>query len=139
MKKAQDLLNKLLRLELTTNAYRLNFIEGNVSEKIDKDLLIDAISVLNELSIKDDELSKKQLIGICALLWTYRDKEWDGLKDYLILFLSRAGFGPSSIMVDSNYSPADKKFSFGESVLNQFAITLAQLVNEIEVSGIIFL
>lgn len=136
---AKEILIKLLKIELVTNANRLKFINTISQEKIDEDFLTEAISVLNELSVKTDEKSKKQLIAICALLWTYRKEEWGGLKDYLILFLSRSGFGPSSIMIDSEYSFADKKFSFGESLLNQYAVTLAQVKNEIKVGDSIFL
>ncbi|MBX2970100.1 MAG: DEAD/DEAH box helicase [Cyclobacteriaceae bacterium] len=136
---AKEILIKLLHLELVTNASRLKFIEGNSDEQIDEEFLTEAISVLNDLSIKTDEVSKKQLIAICALLWTYRKKEWDGLKNYLILFLSRAGFGPSSIMIDSEYSFSDKQFSFSENLLNQFAVTVAQVKNEIKVGNSIFL
>lgn len=136
---AKNILIKLLHLELVTNASKLNFITEHPSEQINDEFLTDAISVLNELSIRTDEHSKKQLIAICALLWTYRKQEWDGLKNYLILFLSRAGFGPSSIMIDNDYSFADKQFSFGESLLNQFAVTVAQVKNEIKVGDSIFL
>lgn len=139
MMNTNEILAKLLHIELIANAVRLNFIEEDLSKEIDEDFLIDIISALNELSIKEDELSKKQLIAICALLWTYKKAEWDGLKNYLILFLSRAGFGPSSIMIDAEYAHAEKQFSFGESVLNQFAVTIAQLKNEIKVGDTIFL
>lgn len=136
---AKEILTKLLHLELVTNASRLKFIDGNSDEQIEAEFLTEAISVLNDLSVKTDEVSKKQLIAICALLWTYRKKEWDGLKNYLILFLSRAGFGPSSIMIDSEYSFSDKQFSFSENLLNQFAVTVAQVKNEIKVGNSIFL
>jgi len=136
---AKEILTKLLHLELVTNASRLKFINGNSDEQIEEEFLTEAISVLNDLSVKTDEVSKKQLIAICALLWTYRKKEWDGLKNYLILFLSRAGFGPSSIMIDSEYSFSDKQFSFSENLLNQFAVTVAQVKNEIKVGNSIFL
>jgi len=136
---AKEILIKLLHIELVTNANRLNFIDKFSEPQIDESFLTEAISILNELSAKSDELSKKQLIAICALLWTYRKQEWDGLKDYLILFLSRAGFGPSSIMIDSDYSFKCRSFSFQESLLNQFAVTLAQLKNEIKVGESIFL
>ncbi|MFA6151849.1 MAG: DEAD/DEAH box helicase [Chitinophagaceae bacterium] len=136
---AKDILIKLLHLELVVNAIRLKFIDGNSDEQIDEEFLTEAISALNELSIKTDELSKKQLIAICALLWTYRKKEWNGLKNYLILFLSRAGFGPSSIMIDSEYSFSEKQFSFSENLMNQFAVTVAQVKNEIKVGNSIFL
>lgn len=135
----QDILVKLLHLELVYNAKKLNFIDKCLDGQIDDDLLIDAISALNDLSIKSDELSKKQLIAICALLWTYRNPAWSGLKNYLILFLSRAGFGPSSIMIDSEYSLVDKKFSFNDDLINQFAITIAQIKNEVKVGDSIFL
>lgn len=136
---AKDILTKLLHIELVTNANKLKFITEHSSETIDDEFLTNTLSVLNELSIKTDEYSKKQLIAICALLWTYRKQEWDGLKNYLILFLSRAGFGPSSIMIDNDYSFTDKQFSFGESLLNQFAVTVAQVKNEIKVGDSIFL
>jgi len=136
---AKHILIKLLHFELVVNANRLKFIDGNSDEQIDEEFLTEAISALNELSIKADELSKKQLIAICALLWTYRKKEWDGLKNYLILFLSRAGFGPSSIMIDSEYSFSEKQFSFSENLMNQFAVTVAQVKNEIKVGNLIFL
>ena len=136
---AKEILKQLLHLELVANASRLRLIDENLNEEVDEEFLTDAISVLNELSVKTDELSKKQLIAICALIWTYRNEKWDGLKNYLILFLSRAGFGPSSIMIDSDYSFVDKQFSFGESLLNQFAVTIAQVKNEIKVGDTIFL
>ena len=136
---AKEILIKLLHIELVTNANRLKFIEGNLDEQIDDEFLTEAISVLNDLSLKHDEVSKKQLIAICALIWTYRKKEWDGLKNYLILFLSRAGFGPSSIMIDSEYSHKDKQFSFSENLINQFSVTIAQVKNEIKVGDTIFL
>lgn len=135
----KEILIKLLHLELATNASRLKFIEGNSDDQINEEFLTEAISVLNDLSLQTDEASKKQLIAICALLWTYRNKEWDGLKNYLILFLSRAGFGPSSIMIDSEYSLSDKQFSFSENLMNQFAVTIAQVKNEIKVGNSIFL
>ena len=139
MTKVKDILAKLLRMELVNNANRLHFVESNLSEEIDQEFLINTISILNELSTKEDELSKKQLIAICALLWTYKKEEWNGLKNYLILFLSRAGFGPSSIMIDTDYVHDEKQFSFGESVLNQFAVTIAQLKNEVKIVDKVFL
>ncbi|WP_298139775.1 DEAD/DEAH box helicase [Flavobacterium sp.] len=135
----KDILIRLLNIELVANANRLKLINRISTEQIDEDFLTDIISNLNELSVRTDEHSKKQLIAICALLWTYRKIEWDGLKNYLILFLSRAGFGPSSIMIDSNYSFTDKQFSFSENLMNQFAVTVAQVKNEIKVGNSIFL
>jgi replicative superfamily II helicase len=131
-------LNQLLNIELHNNAYKLGFIEEqNLS--ISKELLNESISVLNQLSINDDEESKKYLIAISALLWTYKDSNWDGLKDYLTLFLSRAGFGPSSIMVDKDYNSVDSTFAQGSSIINKFSITLSHLEYEIKIDEKVFL
>lgn len=136
---AKEILSELLRLELVSNAIKLGLVNSDKSIKLDEEFLVRAISVLNELSIQTDEGSRKQLIAICALLWTYRLQQWTGLKEYIILFLSRAGFGPSSIMIDSEYSHELRQFSSGESILNQFSVALAQVKNEIIVGGKTFL
>ncbi|WHT38704.1 hypothetical protein QNH98_17200 [Myroides sp. mNGS23_01] len=137
MKKSK-ILNQLLSIELHNNASKLGFIEEQYLS-ISKELLHESIAVLNQLSIKDDEDSKKYLIAISALLWTYKEPNWDGLKDYLTLFLSRAGFGPSSIMVDKDYNSVDSTFTQGSSIINMFSITLSHLEYEIKIDEKVFL
>lgn len=133
-----NVLNQLLNIELHNNASKLGFIEEQ-NLRVPKELLHESISVLNQLSIKNDEESKKYLIAISALLWTYKDLSWDGLKDYLTLFLSRSGFGPSSIMVDKDYNSVDSTFAQGSSIINMFSITLSHLEYEIKINKKIFL
>lgn len=130
---ARTLLSELLELELKANAIKFGFIERGLDCFVSDDLLERCISALNELSISNSEEEKREVIAICALLWTYRKMEWDGLKDYLILFLSRAGFGPSSTMVDSAYSQEDRAYSDSQSLVNQFAISLAQVEFEVSI------
>jgi hypothetical protein len=139
MKEAQEILTYLLRVELIANAIKLKLIDRETSIGLDEDFLIRAISVLNDLSIQRDEVSRKQLIAICALLWTYRLEKWSGLKEYIILFLSRAGFGPSSIMIDHDYSHQNSQFSSSESIINQFSVAIAHLQNEILIGSKTFL
>jgi replicative superfamily II helicase len=136
--KKDKVLTQLLDIELQSNASKLGFIE-KIDFSISNNLLQEAISVLNKLSVNRDEESKKYLIAICALLWTYKDEKWDGLKDYLTLFLSRSGFGPSSIMIDKEYDSADSTFSQGSSLINMFSITLSHLEHEISISDKTFL
>ncbi|MGN6417825.1 MAG: DEAD/DEAH box helicase [Pseudobacter sp.] len=131
MKKALDILGRLLRFELRIQAIRLQFIEGDPHEKIDREFLMEILIELNALAVRRDEEAKKLLIGITALLWNYRDINWDGLRDHLLLYLSQAGFGPSSIMLDKEYSHTDKTYSFSTSVLNQYAVGVAQARNEV--------
>jgi len=136
--KKTNILNQLLDIELHNSAIKLGFIDGQNSI-ISEELLQKSVSVLNKLSLNNDEESNKYLIAISALLWTYRNENWDGLKDYLTLFLSRAGFGPSSIMVDKDYNSIESTFSEGSSIINMFAITLAHLEFEIQIAKKSFL
>jgi superfamily II DNA/RNA helicase len=133
MSSVQETLTRLLKIELETHAKKLQFIDRGIQQALNYEFLIECLDVLNDLSVKKDERSKRQLIAIAALLWQYKAPSWEGLRNYLILFLSRAGFGPSSIMLDDGYSHETKSYSFSESVLNEFAITVAQANNEIRV------
>ncbi|MBO9564435.1 MAG: DEAD/DEAH box helicase [Niastella sp.] len=139
MKAAENVLKKLLNIELQTHAFKLKFINGDNIPVVEEDFLYECIAVLNELSINKNELSRKLLVAISALLWHYKHPSWDGLKNYLILFLSRGGFGPSSIMLDAEFSQESRSYSFSHSLLNEFAITLAQAGDEIVIDGRRFL
>jgi hypothetical protein len=65
--KKDKVLTQLLDIELQSNAAKLGFIE-KIDFSISNNLLQEAISVLNKLSVNRDEESKKYLIAICALL-----------------------------------------------------------------------
>jgi hypothetical protein len=126
----KEIITTLLEIDLRSNAQKLGFIK-NYSFEMDQDFIMKSVKVLDELSEKNDEESKRSLIAISALLWTYGGGQWSGLKNYLMLFLSRAGFGPSSIMLDKDYKNNNNSFSSTESLINQFAITLNQLKYEV--------
>jgi superfamily II DNA/RNA helicase len=139
MSSIENILTKLLKIELTSHARKLQLVDNHLQERISDDFLHECIAALNELSLKRDETAQRQLIAIAALLWNYRSPQWVGLKNYLVLFLSRAGFGPSSIMLDPDYSHQTRSYSFGESIRNKVAIALAHLRYEIKVKGQPFL
>lgn len=135
MKTAEEIIAHLLKKELVFYAGKLGFINDIGATPIDNEFLLDCLSLLNRLSIEKDETSKKRLIAICALLWTYKSNNWTGITDYLLLFLSRAGFGPSSTMIDRQYSRDNGQFTASSSLLNQFAVTLEQVKNEISIKN----
>jgi hypothetical protein len=135
----EDVLKRLLWLELTSHAIKLQFVSGSQAPLIDDKLLREALSLLNELSVAPNELEKRQLIAIAALLWNYRKPEWTGLQNCLVLFLSRAGFGPSSIMLDPDYGKEDGTYSYQESFQNRLAIALSHVTHEVRVGGKTFL
>ena len=131
MRTPENIIAHLLNIELSHYAAKLGFINGDGRGYLSNEFLLDSLSVLNILSLKKDETSKKQLIAISALLWTYKDDEWKGLTDFLLLFLSRSGFGPSSKMIDKHYTLNDDQFTAGSSLLNQFAVAVEIVRNEI--------
>lgn len=133
-----EILKRLLKIELSVQAKKFEFINTEVLIISESDLF-DTISLLNYLSNKGDDYSKRQVIILSALLWTHRKMEWNGLKDYLMMFLSRAGFSPSTTMIDSEYDNEAKTFSPLNSLLNQLSITLSQIKYEIEIESVQYL
>jgi len=127
----------LLCVEHNAIAHKLGFIDK--SNGINEQLLHDTISLIDEMSRSNVDDHKKIVIMASALLWTYRDLQWDGLRDFLTLALSRAGFSPSSIMIDNNFSHENGIFSGINSIINQVMITLYQINNEIFVGDKKFL
>src|ERR1043165_8601969 len=115
-----DVVNKLLQIDHHNTAIRLRLLFGDTRE-INEDLLRECISELDEISIRCKEEDKKAIVTICAILWTYRKVEWIFLKPFLIKILSRAGFAPSTIILDDNYFE-NKRYSGVESFLDQLAI-----------------
>lgn len=128
----------LLSFEHTAIAEKLGFIPAR-DKSITNSLLVNSIGLIDKLSRIEDQKAKKIVITLSAILWNYRNDEWDGLKEFLILVLSRAGFPPSSIMIDNDYDYRNKRFSSLNSLINEYSVTLHQLKHEIFVQNQIFL
>lgn len=124
-----NIIKELLSVEHSAIANKLNLILDSYN-LIDKDQLYSAIGLLDELSRSDEERAKKIVVTISAILWTYRRPEWEGLKEFIIVILSRAGFSPSSIMLDEQYIDTQKISGFN-SFLNEVYVTLHQLNHEL--------
>jgi len=121
-------IEELLSYEHRVIANNLKLIDIKISP-IEKPLLYRAIGLIDRLSRCSDEKSKRIVITLCSILWTYKNTEWDALKDFFILVLSRVGFAPSSIMVDDKFS--NEKYSSFNSFVNQVITTVHHLDNEI--------
>lgn len=131
-------LDALLDHEHRMIAINLGFIDEAQLEITDQ-LLIEAIGLIDEISRSDNELAGKVVVTVCAILWTYRKSNWDGLKDVLILTLNRVGLSPSSIMVDENFDHENNTFSSTQSLINQIAIAIHQMKHEISFGNKTFL
>ena len=132
-----ELISKLLKIEHHSIAYKAKLIEEK-PEEISYFFLLDILGVLDNLSRNNDIKSKQKIILIVALLWTYRKPEWTGLKDFLILVLSRAGFGPTSIMFEENFKQSFE-YTHQDSIFNELSIIVNQLKNEINIGNQTFL
>lgn len=93
----QELLKNWLELELRNVASQLDLVTFSLEDLVpNQELLYGTITYLNELSFYSDDASKKKILTIIAILWTYKKQEWDVLKDFLIVILSRIGYAPSA-------------------------------------------
>lgn len=132
------LISELLKIEHENIAYKAK-LTNNLPTKISQPLLYDALKILEQLSRNDSIDTKREIILIISILWTYRKPEWVGLKDYMILYLSRCGFGPTSIMCEEHNRKGDSYYSKQSSLLNEFSIISSQLKNEITIGNETFL
>jgi hypothetical protein len=124
------IIRELLAIEHKAIASKLNFIpkeELNISEN----LLYRSVGLLDQLSRDNNDETRKLVITVSAILWTYKDSNWDGLREYLVLVLNRIGFSPTALMVDGKKNHGDQKLDGLNSLINQFSITLHQLKHEI--------
>ncbi|UII32156.1 DEAD/DEAH box helicase [Fulvivirga ulvae] len=131
-----QVISELLSIEHKAIADKLGLVETK-GNKIDDALMKRSVALLDELS-RDSE-NRKVVIIAAAILWTYRENHWEGLKDFLIVTLCRVGFPPSSIMIDSEFDQRTGRYGGTNSLIDQFAITIHQLNHEIFVGNRKFL
>lgn len=132
------IVKELLDVEHRAIAQQLKLVPDSITI-IDRSLLIRSIGMIDNLSRIDDERARKIVVTLSAIIWTYRVEEWDGLKDFLILILSRIGFPPSAIMIDKEYDYLSSSFSGLMSFVNELNITIHQLTHEIFIKEAKFL
>lgn len=125
-----DILNRLFLIEHRAIASKLKLVPCE-EIKIDQDLVYKAIGMIDEFSRIDDDVARKVVVAASAVLWTYKNESWDGLRETLMIFLSRSGFSPSTIMIDKEYDSKTSTFTGVSSFLNQLNITMHQLSHEI--------
>lgn len=129
--KPQAILNELLKVDIRRNAAKFSFIP-DYNYNFSREFIAESIQVLEELSHNKSDQGDRFLIAISALLWTYGASQWSGIDNYLILYLSRRGFGPTATMLDPGFKE-NSKFTSGISLINQFAITVNQFKHEITI------
>ncbi|TGK77537.1 DEAD/DEAH box helicase [Leptospira montravelensis] len=131
-KEVEEILNEILNFELLRTAIKLKFTKRKELEFPDL-LLKKSLILLDFLSVKKDEESKRVVLIICSVIWQYRKNEWGGLKDIFILFFSRIGHSPSSVMIDEEFNHETKQFSQFNSYVSSLTVTYLQSLYEIKI------
>lgn len=135
-KKVIDTLTKFEHLKV---AKQLGFTQKTVSDHLTTEVMLSAIGTIDKLSRSSDETDKRIVITLIAILWTYRSPEWEPLKDFLLLCVSRIGFPPSAMMIDNKFDTVNNTFSTVNSLFDQFGIACQQLRYEVVVQKKSFL
>lgn len=125
-----SIVKNILLYEHRKVASRLKFVKDDESS-IGEDLLFGAIGLIDRLSRNIDDDSKNTVITLGSILWSYKNPEWSGLRDFLILILSRIGYSPSSVMFDDDYDHVNKSYSSMGGYINQLSVSLYQLEHEV--------
>ncbi|GHV31440.1 hypothetical protein FACS1894167_13810 [Synergistales bacterium] len=128
-----DVLDRLLGIELSTIAHRLGFSNKNPDRPCFDDIC-EAVKALNQLSLCSTEDDRNMFITIAALLWEYAHDEYPNLRDVLIHLLSRIGYAPSSIILAPSYAD-DNKYEPLHSLISQIATTLNQRKYEVKIGN----
>jgi hypothetical protein len=133
-KEDHSVIEAIYRVELNAIASSLGLIEPK-GTKLDYDLLLKALGLIDRASREEHHLARKIVIGLSSLLWTYRDKDWIGLSEYLIVALNRAGYPPSSIMLDDSYDHVNGSYTHFQSLANELEVTVRHMQYEVQVGG----
>lgn len=133
-KEDHSVIEAIYRVELNAIASTLGLI-ARKGPKLDYELLLEALGLIDRASRSEHHLARKIVIGLSSLLWTYRDKDWIGLSEYLIVALNRAGYPPSSIMLDDNYDHAHGLYTHFLSLVNELEVTVRHVQYEVQVGG----
>ena len=130
-------IKRLLTRDLEGINYQLGFTLKKPKQLSYQDIC-DSIGIIDKFSHIDDDKSRKIVITCSALLWEYGRNSWPRIAECLILFLSRAGFSPSTFMIDTG-AKKNNKYSAVESYINKLAITRAQMKDEIYLGNTCYL
>lgn len=130
----QAIIEAVYRVELRSISALLGFTPSQ-DAKLEYDLLVRCLGLIDRASRSDTHLARKVVIGLSSLLWTYREEAWIGLSEYLIVALNRVGYPPSSIMLDVGYDHDKGAYAHFQSVINELEVTIRHVQYEIEVGG----
>src|SRR5690554_3994612 len=136
--KHKEIINQLLAIDHKHIALKLNLINGD-KPMISDTLLYKAINVIDHYSRCEDDNAKQIVIVLSSILYSYKKKHWKGLRQFLVIVLSRIGFAPSAIMIDKDFNYDTNQFSSFDSFISELSTAISQYKNEIKIKENTFL
>lgn len=134
----KELIKRILQIEQNNFAVKLGFINSEI-EKINRPLLMRAISLIDNLSKIEDEFARRLAVMVVALSWEHSDPSYkDSLREIFTLLLSRMGISPSTMLIDEGFKQ-DGVISKFSSYINELAVCAYHLNCEITFNNKIYL
>ncbi|HED1539884.1 TPA: hypothetical protein R4T01_006012, partial [Klebsiella oxytoca] len=130
----KNVIFNLLSFELRDFAIRLNLINGE-RKKIDRELLLNALRLLNKIANSDTSDDNRQLAMIAiSLIWTHcNENDKDTLRQIISPTLSYIGFSPSNKMMDDSLKN-DGIYSYYGSYFDKLKIIVNELKNKVTIN-----
>lgn len=131
--KKRQVLNQWLKIDMISIAKKMGMTSKN--SEVDIELLMNTIRCLDYESIVVEEPSVNYIITVIGLMWEYIDHTQYDLRKIIIKILSRIGYPTSAIICDKEFDKEKGTFSGLDSWIDEVALTINQMKNEIEVAN----
>lgn len=130
--KEKEVLNKWLKMDMINIARKMGM--SNQSYDVNLELLMDTVRCLDYESIVVDKPSVNYIITVIGLMWEHIDHVKYDLRKFIIKILSRIGYPTSAIICDKNFDKEKGTFSGLDSWIDEVALTINQIKNEVAVA-----
>lgn len=131
--KKKQVLNKWLEMDMINIAKKMG-LSGKSCEA-NSELLMDTIRCLDYESIVVEKPSVNYIITVIGLMWEHVDHTKFDLRKFIIKILSRIGYPTSAIICDKDFDKENGTFSGLDSWIDEVALTINQMKNEIMVAN----
>lgn len=132
MKTKEEILRTWLEIDMYTVAHDAGFTLK--TRRPDYSLVAETIRFLDYETSSNSNPDINAIIGIIALMWERTDKSIFGLKDHIVIFLSRIGYPSSAIICDDNFNNLTGQFSELGSYIYDISSALNRTKNEVSVA-----
>lgn len=131
--KMKQVLYKWLEIDLFNIAKKMGLSDKSCD--VNLELLMDTIRCLDYESIIVEKPSINYIITVVGLMWEYVDHTKFDLRKFVIKILSRIGYPTSAIICDKDFDKENGIFSGLDSWIDEVALTINQMKNEIIVAN----